>query len=228
LKVVILAGGLGTRLTEETITKPKPMVEIGGIPILVHIMNMYSRHGFHDFIVATGYKGEYIEQYFDKYDGMVDLLDTGKDTNTGGRIKRVAEYIGYEPFMLTYGDGVSDIDLNALLSFHYKHNKLATVTAVRPPARFGKLVVDGEMVSSFSEKTQADEGWINGGFFVLQPAIVNYITDDSTSWEYESLGQMAKAGQLAAYQHNGFWQCMDTMHDVRTLNELWKAGAPWA
>jgi len=252
MKVVILAGGLGTRLQEETGVKPKPMVEIGGRPILWHIMKIYAAYGFNEFVIALGYKGEVIKNYFLNYryrtssltielktgkvtvqDGgceewTVHLLDTGLNTQTGGRVKRAAEFIGDEPFMLTYGDGVANVDIKRLLAFHREQGRLATVTAVRPPARFGGLSFDGDLVSKFVEKPQIGEGWINGGFFVLQPGIVDYIEGDSTIFEREPLERLAKERQLAAYRHLGFWQCMDTLRDVRLLNNLWESGdAPW-
>jgi glucose-1-phosphate cytidylyltransferase len=252
MKVAILAGGLGTRLSEETIVKPKPMVEIGGKPILWHIMNIYASHGFKEFVVALGYKGEIIKDYFLNYhhhsrsltvqlktgsvvahdrdgeDWTVHLLDTGYDTQTGGRVKQVAEFIGNETFMLTYGDGVSNVNISTLLEFHRKQGKLATLTAVRPSARFGQLVFDEESVVRFEEKPQAGEGWINGGFFVLEPEIINYIEGNSTYWEREPLEQLADHGQLSAYRHDDFWQCMDTLRDVNLLEKLWRGGnAPW-
>jgi glucose-1-phosphate cytidylyltransferase len=233
MKVVILAGGLGTRLSEETVVKPKPMVEIGGQPILRHIMNIYEGQGFSQFVIAMGYKKEYITDYFEQHylDAQihVDLLDTGQFTQTGGRIKRASEFIGAEPFLLTYGDGVGNIDLRCLLEHHDKQNKLVTVTAVHPPARFGHLIVDEENVTGFLEKSQMDEGWINGGFFVVEPEATKYIADDNTGWEYEALPELAKQGQLTAYKHSGFWQCMDTIHDVETLNNLYNGGnSPWS
>ena len=252
MKVAILAGGLGTRLSEETIVKPKPMVEIGGKPILWHIMKIYAAQGFKEFVIAIGYKGEMIKDYFLNYhyrarsltvrldngqamvhngngeDWIVHLLDTGHDTNTGGRVKRIAEFIGNEPFMLTYGDGVSDVNINQILGFHRQQKKLVTLTAVRPPARFGQMVIEDSCVLEFKEKPQIGEGWINGGFFVLQPEIVRYISSDATAWEFESLEQLASEGQVAAYQHEGFWQCMDTVRDVHLLEKLWLEGkAPW-
>ena len=252
MKVAILAGGLGTRLSEETSVKPKPMVEIGGKPILWHIMNIYASHGFKEFVIALGYKGEIIKDYFLNYhhrahdltvelktgritthsqDGeewTVHLLDTGYETQTGGRVKQVAKFIGNETFMLTYGDGVSNVDISALLDFHRAQGKLATLTAVRPPARFGQLIFDGERVARFEEKPQAGEGWINGGFFVLEPEIANYIAGNSTYWEREPLEELAAQGQLSAYRHSDFWQCMDTLRDVNLLEKLWREGnAPW-
>ena len=252
MKVAILAGGLGTRLSEETTVKPKPMVEIGGKPILWHIMNIYAAYGFKEFVIALGYRGELIKDYFINYhyrsrnltvqlrngdisvhegdseDWIVHLLDTGTDTNTGGRVKRLAEFIGNEPFMLTYGDGVSNINIPKLIEFHQAQKKLATLTAVRPPARFGQMVLDDGKVTEFKEKPQIGEGWINGGFFVLQPEVVNYIDGDQTAWEFDSLEKIAADGQLAAYQHEGFWQSMDTLRDVNVLEKFWREGnAPW-
>jgi glucose-1-phosphate cytidylyltransferase len=252
MKVAILAGGLGTRLSEETTVKPKPMVEIGGKPILWHIMNIYACHGYKEFVIALGYKGEIIKDYFLNYhyrarnltvklrtgevtlhndlgeDWVVHLLDTGSETNTGGRVKRVAEFIGDDPFMMTYGDGVSNIDITRLVNFHEQNQKLVTMTAVRPPARFGQMVIEDHRVIQFREKPQIGEGWINGGFFVLEPDIKNYIEDDQTAWEFESLEHIAADGQLAAYQHDDFWQSMDTIRDVHFLEKLWQEGrAPW-
>jgi glucose-1-phosphate cytidylyltransferase len=252
--VAILAGGVGTRLVEETEIKPKPMVEIGGTPILWHIMRHYAHYGFDDFVVALGYKGEYIKRYFVEYcslvndltidlgagvvtphDGerpswRVDLVDTGLETLTGGRIKRLQQHIGDEPFMLTWGDGVSDVDLDKLLEFHRAHGKLCTMTAVRPPARFGHLELgDGGAITEFSEKPQTGEGWINGAFFVCEPGIFDYIDGDETQWEREPLERLAKDGQLMAFQHHSFWQCMDTLRDKKLLQSLWDSGtAPWA
>ena len=252
MKVAILAGGLGTRLSEETAVKPKPMVEIGGRPILWHIMNIYAAYGFKEFVIALGYRGDLIKDYFVNYhfrarnltvqlrngdisvhagdseDWIVHLLDTGMDTNTGGRVKRLAEFIGNEPFMLTYGDGVSNINIPKLIEFHRAQKKLATLTAVRPPARFGQMILEDGKVTQFQEKPQIGEGWINGGFFVLQPEVVNYIEGDHTGWEFESLEKIAAIGQLAAYPHEGFWQSMDTLRDVNLLEKLWREGnAPW-
>jgi len=252
MKVAILAGGLGTRLSEETIVKPKPMVEIGGKPMLWHIMNIYATYGFKEFVIALGYKGEIIKDYFLNYryrarsltvnldsgevgihdgtseDWVVHLLDTGIDTQTGGRIKRVAEFIGNEPFMLTYGDGVSNINIPALLAFHKAQGKRVTLTAVCPPARFGQMVIRGGQVVQFKEKPVIGEGWINGGFFVVQPEVINYLPDDQTVWEREPLERLAAEKQLAAYQHNDFWHCMDTFRDVHVLDKLWVEGnAPW-
>lgn len=252
MKVAILAGGFGTRLSEETSLRPKPMVEIGGKPILWHIMKTYAAYGFKEFVVALGYKGEYIKDYFlnyhyrahsltvnlksgdvrvhdsDSEDWVVHLLDTGNDTQTGGRVKQAAEFIGNETFMLTYGDGVCNVDIPKLLEFHHAQGKLATLTAVRPPARFGQMVVEDGHVSQFKEKPQIGEGWINGGFFVLQPGAIDYIDGNHTAWEFESLEQLAAHGQLAAYRHEDFWQCMDTLRDVHNLEKLWQEGnAPW-
>jgi glucose-1-phosphate cytidylyltransferase len=252
MKVAILAGGLGTRMREETEVKPKPMVEIGGSPILWHIMKTYSGFGYQHFVVALGYKGEVIKDYFLNYrarasnlsirlsDGqidmhgadcdpwMLDLIETGDGTMTGGRVKRLQPWIGRETFMLTYGDGVADVDLNRLLAFHREQGRLATVTAVRPPARFGGLRFEGERVAEFVEKPQIGEGWINGGFFVFEPEIFDYIEGDETFLEREPLERLAAEGQLAAYRHDGFWQCMDTIRDVKLLEGLWERGdAPW-
>ncbi|MCL4529154.1 MAG: glucose-1-phosphate cytidylyltransferase [Chloroflexi bacterium] len=252
MKVGILAGGLGTRLSEETTVKPKPMVEVGGQPILWHIMNIYAAYGFKEFVVALGYKGELIKDYFlnfrhhaynltvdlksgsvsihegDHEDWIIHLLDTGIDTNTGGRVKRIAKFIGDETFMLTYGDGVSNINIPALIDFHRRQETLVTLTAVRPPARFGQMVIEDGHVTEFKEKPQIGEGWINGGFFVLEQGITKYIEGDHTAWEFESLEQLAAEGQVSAYQHDSFWQCMDTLRDVHLLNKLWQEGnAPW-
>jgi glucose-1-phosphate cytidylyltransferase len=252
MKVIILAGGLGTRLSEETAIKPKPMVEIGGRPILWHIMNIYAAYGFREFIIALGYKGEIIKNYFLNYyhlrndfsvhlqngqievhdgaheDWIVHLIDTGLHTETGGRIKRLAPWIGSETFMVTYGDGVANIDIRALVEFHRQHGKLGTITAVRPPARFGSLSFEGDFVARFLEKSQTSEGWINGGFFVLEPDVLDYIENDSIIFEREPLERLAENGQLVAYRHDDFWQCMDTLRDVRLLESLWESGdAPW-
>ncbi|PSO61070.1 MAG: glucose-1-phosphate cytidylyltransferase [Cyanobacteria bacterium QH_10_48_56] len=231
MKVAILAGGLGTRLAEETETKPKPMVEIGGRPILWHIMMHYSHYGFDDFAIALGYKSEVIKKYMVDYCSLnsnVDLIDTGIHTNTGGRIKRLAPYMGNETFMLTWGDGVSDVNLHDLLAFHRSHGKLATLTAVRPTARFGHLELESDQITEFSEKPQLGEGWINGAFFVLEPGVFDYIEGDDTQWEKAPLERLAQDGQLMAYRHTSFWQCMDTMRDKRLLESLWQSGdAPW-
>jgi glucose-1-phosphate cytidylyltransferase len=257
MKVAILAGGLGSRISEETEVKPKPMVEIGGRPILWHIMKIYAHHDLTDFVVALGYKGEYIKRWMVDYcslqsdltvslkdgqvsphqngngngqngeDWTIDLVDTGHDTATGGRIKRLAPYLGDATFMLTWGDGVADIDLNELLAFHRAHGKLATMTTVRPPARFGHLELEGDRVTEFSEKPQLGEGWINGAFFVLEPEVFDYVEGDDTQWEREPLERLAREGQLMAYRHTSFWQCMDTLRDKKLLEELWSNGAPW-
>ena len=250
MKVAILAGGMGTRLAEETEIKPKPMVEIGGKPILWHIMMHYSQYGHREFSIALGYKGEYIKKYMVDYcsinsdisvnlrngvvsrhnsvdqDWHVDLIDTGLRTMTGGRIKRLQPFIGNGTFMLTWGDGVSDVNLDELLAFHRSHGRLATVTAVRPPARYGHLVFEGDRVREFSEKPQAAEGWINGAFFVLEPGIFDYIEGDATQWELEPMQRLAADGQLMAYRHSSFWQCMDTMRDKHVLETLWSSGNP--
>jgi len=252
MKVAILAGGLGTRLSEETTVKPKPMVEVGGKPILWHIMNIYAAYGYKEFVIALGYKGEIIKDYFLNYhyysrsltvqlktgnvkihndqgeDWTVHLLDTGLDSSTGGRVKKVAEFIGNEAFMMTYGDGVSNINIHNLVNYHRQQGRLATVTAVRPPARFGGLGFYVFYVSEITEKPQAGEGWINGGYFVLEPEIANYIPDYVTPWEALPMEKLVTEGQLAAYQHNDFWQCMDTLRDVNQLEKLWQDGtAPW-
>ena len=248
--MVILAGGLGTRLSEETELKPKPMVEIGGRPILWHIMKIYAHHGFKEFFIALGYKGEVIKHYFLDYyslsasmtinlangkvqvherereDWTVHLVDTGLNTLTGGRVKRLEPWLKDETFMVTYGDGVSDIDLKALLQFHRSHGKLATVTAVRPPARFGGLVFKGDLISKFTEKPQIGEGWINGGFIVFEPGVFKYLEDDQTSLEAHGMERLAADGQLAAYRHDRFWQCMDTLRDLRMLESMWQSGKP--
>ncbi len=252
MKVIILAGGLGTRLSEETVVKPKPMVDIGEYPILWHIMKIYSYYGHNEFGIAMGYKSEVIKNYFINYfrhkgDLTIDLqngdvhvhecerepwkiflADTGISTQTGGRIKRLEKWVGDETFMMTYGDGVGNIDINALLEFHKKQGKLATVTAVRPPARFGGLEISNNLVVDFNEKPQIGEGWINGGFFVLEPRVLDYIKEDGTIWEREPLEKLSQSGQLAAYQHKGYWQCMDTIRELQTLEHLWKTdSAPW-
>ena len=250
MKIVILAGGFGTRLAEETEVKPKPMVEIGGRPILWHIMKHYSRYGFKELFIALGYKGEAIKRYFLDYyslngsmtidlssgnvethnreceDWIVHLIDTGLDTLTGGRVRRLEPYLKDETFMLTYGDGVADVDLNALLGFHRTRGRIATVTAVRPPARFGGLIFDGDSVAEFTEKPQIGEGWMNGGFMVLEPKVFDYLEGDHTRLEQDVLERLATERQLAAYRHEGFWQCMDTMRDVRLLQSLWESGKP--
>ncbi len=253
MKIVILCGGLGTRLSEETQVKPKPMVEVGGRPILWHIMKIYERHGFNDFMLALGYKGELIKDYFLNYharlsdltvhlkngqvdysnptaeDWRVSLIDTGASTMTGGRLLRLKQHLqSGGTFMLTYGDGVSDVDITALLAFHRSHGRLATVTAVRPPVRFGELSIEKNRVTKFQEKPQAGEGWINGGFFVFEPSVFDFIPDDSTLLEREPLEQLAAKGELMVYQHPGYWQCMDTVRDKATLEDLWvNDKAPW-
>lgn len=251
-QVVILAGGRGTRLAEETSTQPKPMVEIGGKPILWHIMQIYAHHGFKDFVVACGYKGEVIKEYFHNYfirysdyfldlrdgsreiittagvDWRVGVIDTGQQTMTGGRILRLKACIGRQPFMVTYGDGLADIDIGALLRFHRQHGRIATVTAVRPPARFGALHLEDDRVAQFSEKPQTAEGWINGGFFVFEPEVFDYLAGDDTVLEREPLERLAAEGQLMAFRHTGFWQPMDTLRDKEFLESLWNAQqAPW-
>ena len=252
-KVVLLAGGLGTRLSEETDHKPKPMVEIGGQPILWHIMQHYARYGFKEFFVALGYRGDVVKRYFRDFhtlngnitidlangevvwqdgaseDWIVSLHDTGLETMTGGRLKRLEPHLSDSTFMLTYGDGVSDIDLHQLLAFHRSHGRIATVTAVRPPARFGGLEFEGERVVRFTEKPQAGEGWINGGFMVFEPEVFRYLhRGDQTILEADALEHLAGDGQLAAYRHEQFWQCMDTLRDKHHLQQLWERGqAPW-
>ncbi|HEX2909267.1 MAG TPA: glucose-1-phosphate cytidylyltransferase [Chloroflexia bacterium] len=250
MKVAILAGGLGTRLAEETEVKPKPMVEVGGQPILWHIMQHYAHYGFNDFAIALGYKGSVIKKYMvdlcslgsnltvkirngevkmhqDYYlDWTVDLVDTGANTMTGGRVKRLRPYLGNETFMLTYGDGVSNVDLRKLLDFHRSHGKLVTLTAVHPTARFGQLDIVGNRVEVFAEKPQALQGWINGGFFVCEPEVFDYIDGDATNWEREPLERLANDGQLMAYMHDDFWQCMDSLRDKITLENLWQSGNP--
>lgn len=250
MKVVILAGGRGTRLAEETELHPKPMVEIGGRPILWHIMKYYANYGFNEFVVALGYKGEVIKRFFLDYphinssftvrldsghisqyqpcreDWTVHLIDTGMHTITGGRIKRLGSLIGNETFMMTYGDGLANVNLRELLEFHRAHGKLATVTAVRPPARYGALVFRNDRVVRFSEKPLNGEGWVNGGFFVLEPNVMEYIEGDETHWEREPLDRLAAEGSLMAFHHECFWQSMDTLRDVRLLENLWANGAP--
>lgn len=253
MKAVILAGGLGTRISEETHLKPKPMINIGGHPILWHIMKTYSSHGVNDFVICCGYKGYVIKEYFANYflhmsdvtfdmsnnhievheqhaePWRVTLVDTGEETMTGGRLKRVRPYLeNEEQFCFTYGDGLSDVDISAQLAFHRAHGKLATVTAVLPPGRYGALERVGDQVQGFTEKPRGDGGWINGGFFVLSPKVIDLIDGDTTSWEAEPLAQLAKADQLMAFEHSGFWQAMDTLREKNLLEDLWQSGrAPW-
>jgi glucose-1-phosphate cytidylyltransferase len=252
MKCVILAGGLGTRISEETASRPKPMVEIGGKPILWHVMKIYSSHGIGDFVICGGYKGYVIKEYFANYflhmsdvtfdmeknsmevhekhaePWRVTIVDTGDGTMTGGRLKRVASYLGDETFCMTYGDGVGDVDITAAITAHKVSGKKATVTAVQPPGRFGALHVEGDSVTGFIEKPEGDGGWINGGFFVLEPAVLEKIKGDSTTWEQEPLKELAAEGQLHAFQHTGFWRPMDTLHDKNVLEERWQSGqAPW-
>ena len=229
MKIILLAGGFGTRLSEYTDTIPKPMVEIGGKPILWHIMNFYAQYNYKNFIVALGYKGEIIRKYFSKKinDWKIDLVDTGEKTMTGGRVKRLQKIIGNETCMLTYGDGLSDINLNLLLDFHKSHGKLVTVSAVRPPARFGAIKLDGDKVTTFKEKSNLDQGWINGGFFIIEPGFFNLIDDDKTYLEREPLEKAAKLGELFAYKHTGFWKCMDTKRDKDDLEDIISKGIPW-
>lgn len=253
MKAVILAGGLGTRIAEETSSRPKPMVEVGGKPILWHIMKMYSSHGINDFIICCGYKGYMIKEYFANYflhmsdvtfdmasnnamqihqqhaePWKITLIDTGENTLTGGRLKRVSQYLDNEDFCFTYGDGVGDVDISELVAFHKSHGKQATVTAVQPPGRFGALDMQGNSVKSFIEKPHGDGMYINGGFFVLSPQVIDLIEDDSTIWERKPLEALARSNQLQAFTHNGFWQPMDTLRDKQHLEELWATGkAPW-
>jgi glucose-1-phosphate cytidylyltransferase len=248
MKAVILAGGLGTRLAEETEIKPKPMVEIGGQPILWHIMKHYAHHGFNEFFIALGYKSEVIKRYFLDYytlkgnitidfsndkvemhdkkceDWLINLIDTGPETNTGGRIKRLEPWLTDGTFMVTYGDGLCNVDLRELVRFHRSQGKIATVTAVRPPARFGGIIFDGDLVDTFTEKPQIGEGWINGGFLVFEPEVFEYLEGDHTSLEAHALERLADDRQLVAYKHDGFWQCMDTLRDKRLLESLWREG----
>jgi len=252
MKVILLAGGFGTRLSEYTDVIPKPMVPVGGKPILWHIMQTYSKFGHNDFLVALGYKAEVIKEYFLNYhtlnsdftvdlsngeitphqvnpvDWRITLVNTGADTLTGGRVKRLREFIGDEPFMLTYGDGVADIDIDKLLAFHQSHGKLVTMSAVRPAARFGELEFDGDRISQFVEKPQLHDGWINGGFFAMEPEFLDLIDGDETMLEREPLTRATEAGELMAYRHDGFWHCMDTKRDHDLLESLWEKGAPWA
>ena len=225
MKVVLLAGGFGTRLSEYTETIPKPMVHVGGKPMLLHIMKLYAKYGYKDFYIALGYKGEVIRKFFKKkfYDWNINLIDTGKNTMTGGRLKRLQKYIGKETFMMSYGDGLSDINLKKLLNFHKKNKKIATLTAVRPPARFGALKIKDKNVIYFKEKSKLDEGWINGGFFVLEPEFFKMIKDDNTYLEREPLEKATTKRQLAAFKHKGFWQCMDTKRDKDKLDRILKS-----
>jgi glucose-1-phosphate cytidylyltransferase len=255
MKVAILAGGVGTRLSEETVGKPKPLVEIGGKPILWHIMMHYYYYGFNEFVIALGYKGDLIVRWMNEYSNLtedvvikintekitrsnrkkptqkgwtVNLVDTGQETQTGGRIKRLAHWLDNETFMLTWGDGVSDVNLNELVNFHHSHGRLATLTAVRPPPRFGHLNLQGNIVKQFKEKSPNSEGWINGAYFVLEPTVFDYIEGDKTQFEKEPLERLAKEGQLMAYRHTGFWQCMDTIHEKQLLEKMWQNGrARW-
>jgi len=252
VKAVILAGGLGTRISEESNTRPKPMIEIGGKPILWHIMKIYSSHGVNDFVICCGYKGYVIKEYFANYfmhmsdvtfdmkhnkmevhqnsaePWRVTLVDTGEQTMTGGRLKRVRDHIGDDDFCFTYGDGVGDVDISSLVDFHKQEGRLATLTATQPPGRFGAINLDGYRIDSFQEKPQGDGAWINGGFFVLNPKVIDYINDDRTVWEREPMERLARDGQMNAWLHRGFWQPMDTLRDKNHLEELWAAGnAPW-
>lgn len=251
MKVIILAGGFGTRLSEYTDAIPKPMAKIGDKPILWHIMKIFEHHALNDFVLALGYKNEIIKEYFSKYsllnsdfsidlksgnmemhqvqseDWNVTLVDTGLDTMTGGRIKRLKDFVGNQTFMVTYGDGVGNIDIKNLIKFHKSHKKLATVTAVRPQARFGELEIVDDCVKSFKEKPQLDQGWINGGFFVLEPEVFDLISDDSVMFERQPLEELSSEENLMAYKHHGFWKCMDTKRDLEILNELWNTNPPW-
>lgn len=253
MKVLILAGGFGTRLSEQTEVKPKPMVEIGGKPILWHILKIYSAHGFNDFVILLGYKGYIIKEYFANYflhqsdltidiknnkieihdnyseNWKITLVDTGSDTLTGGRIKRAARFIDNQPFLLTYGDGVADVDIKKLVDFHKNHGKLCTMTAIQPEGRFGALdILENNQINSFVEKPKGDNAWINGGFFVCQPEVLDYIDGDETIFEKEPLEKLAKEGNLKAFKHDGFWQCMDTLRDKNRLEDEWATGkAPW-
>ena len=222
MKVILLAGGFGTRLSEYTKTIPKPMIEVGGKPMLLHIMKQYAKYGFKDFYIAMGYKSKIIKKFFSKkfFDWNINLIETGRNTMTGGRLKRLKKYIGKETFMMTYGDGLSNVNLKKLLKFHKKNKKLVTLTAVRPPARFGALKLKGQCVSYFKEKAKLDEGWINGGFFVMEPEFFKFIKNDNTYLEREPLETATKKKQLAAFKHEGFWQCMDTKRDKDKLNKI--------
>ena len=225
MKVVILAGGFGTRLSEYTKTIPKPMININGKPMLLYIMKLYAKHGFKNFYIALGYRGKIIKKFFNKkfFDWNINLIETGKNTMTGGRLKRLKKYVGNETFMMTYGDGLSNVNLKKLLKFHKKNKKLVTLTAVRPPARFGALKLKGHNVNYFKEKSQLDEGWINGGFFVMEPKFLKFIKNDDTYLEREPLEQMTKKRQLMAFKHKGFWQCMDTKRDKDKLDKILKS-----
>ena len=252
MKTVILAGGFGTRISEESVLKPKPMIEIGGKPILWHIMKIYFAHGLSDFIICCGYKGHVIKEYFSKYflhmsditfdmginemkvhqnnveSWKVTLIDTGYDTATGGRLKRIRSYLGDEDFCFTYGDGLSNVNIQELISFHKATKKLATVTAVLPPSRYGVLVFDENIIKTFEEKPEGEGGWINGGFFVLSPKVIDYIDGDDTMWEHAPMRRLVREGQFSAFRHKDFWQPMDTLRDKNRLEEMWKSGkAPW-
>ncbi|NNN23765.1 MULTISPECIES: glucose-1-phosphate cytidylyltransferase [Pseudomonas] len=252
MKAVILAGGLGTRISEESHLKPKPMIEIGGKPIIWHIMKIYSHYGINDFVICLGYKGYVIKEYFANYflhssdvtfdmaenrmhiherhaePWRVTLVDTGENSGTGGRLRRVRDYLDGESFCFTYGDGVADIDVGALVAYHRQHGRLATVTAVQPPGRYGALELDGQRVAGFQEKPQGDGGWINGGFFVLEPSVIDYIHNDAISWELEPMRNLARDGQMMSYTHDGFWQPMDTLRDRTLLEDRWRSGeAEW-
>ena len=250
MRAVILAGGMGTRISEESNIKPKPMIEVGGKPILWHIMKLYSSHGIHDFIICCGYKGYVIKEYFANYflhmsdvtfdmksnsmkvhqnhaePWSVTVVDTGQETMTGGRLKRVRQYLNEEPFCFTYGDGLADVDIGALVAFHKKAGKKATVTTVQPPGRFGAITFEHELVRSFNEKPEGDGGWINGGFFVAEPSVLDLVKDDATIWEREPLETLANSGELVAFKHEGFWMAMDTLRDKIRLEELWQSGNP--
>jgi glucose-1-phosphate cytidylyltransferase len=252
MKAVILAGGLGTRISEESHLRPKPMIEVGGMPMLWHIMKIYSHWGINDFIVCAGYKSYVIKEYFSNFllhssdvyldfarnkieargsgveDWRIQIVDTGLDTQTGGRLRRVRQHLGNETFCLTYGDGVSNVDIGKLIEFHRRHRREATVTAIQPPARFGAMTFEGDAVASFDEKPKGDGQWVNGGFFVLQPGVFDYLLDDTTVWEHQPLQKLAQSGNLMAYRHHGFWAAMDTLRDRTALEGLWASGqAPW-